>query len=104
MNTSHFVRVLLKTGLWRDFQPPKRFGVPVSLLGVPVGVPVLEHRKPMKQNDFRSVFQCSSRFREKAWRTQYLRGVDSSLAVRGSAQPQIDWNTGTPTRKSNALS
>jgi hypothetical protein len=104
LNTSHFVKVFLETGLWRGFQPPKRLGVPVFPLGVPVGVPVLEHRNSMNLNDLLSVFQCSSRFQEKAWRTQYLEGVDNSFAVRGFAQPQIDWNTGTPTRKSNALS
>jgi hypothetical protein len=72
MNTSLFVKVLLKTGVYEAWGRRNRLGVPVSPLGVPVGVPVLEHRNLMKQKGLLAVFQCSSRFQKKIDKKQYL--------------------------------
>ena len=72
MNTSPIVKVLLKTGAGGAFLCPNGLGVPVSHLGVPVGVPLLVHRNPMKQNDLLTVYQCTSRFPKKTHKKQYL--------------------------------
>jgi hypothetical protein len=62
----------LKTGVGRAFRCPTGLGVPVSHLGVPVGVPVLVHRIPMKRKDLTAVYQCTSSFLKKPIKKQYL--------------------------------
>ncbi len=58
----------------------------------------------MKQNDLLTVYQCTSRFLEKAHKTQYL-GVPTIVSPSGVfAKSEIDWNTGTPIRKLPVIS
>lgn len=103
MKSCEIVGVLLTRMIRMGLPDSERRGVPVSPCCVPDGVPALEHRRPMKQHDFPSVFQCSSRFREKIWRARYLRDSDNGFAVRGLVQPKFDWHTGSQTHKSSAI-
>lgn len=86
MKTYEIVGLLLTTMIRMVLPDSERLGVPVSSCCVPDGVPALEHRKPMKQNDFWPVFQCSSRFVEQVWRTRHPRKACTGLAVRGFVQ------------------